>query len=113
MQPIRRGNDELPFEMVDHGMTTLFVSGVHMNFWRVHLLYFTIPSKTQNSVILKLSLFIHMDCQKVVFGVTPIILFEYFNDIDRTKRRCQQKDLQSLHNLVKKVEYINFFLYIH
>ena len=64
MQPIRRGNDELPFEMVDHGMTTLFVSGVHMNFWRVHLLYFTIPSKTQNSVILKLSLFIHMDCQK-------------------------------------------------
>ena len=33
----------------------------------------------------------------VIFGVTPIILFEYFNDIIRTKRRCQQKDLQSLH----------------
>ena len=33
----------------------------------------------------------------IVFGVTPIILFEYFNDINRTKRRCQQKDLQSLH----------------
>ena len=35
----------------------------------------------------------------VIFGVTPIILFEYFNDIIRTKRRCQQKDLQSLHTV--------------
>ena len=33
----------------------------------------------------------------VVFGVTPIILFEFINDIVRTKRRCQQMDLQSLH----------------
>ena len=39
----------------------------------------------------------HLDLNKVIFGVTPIILFEYFNDIIRTKRRCQQKDLQSLH----------------
>ena len=36
----------------------------------------------------------------VIFGVTPIILFEYFNDIVRTKRRCQQMDLQSLHPII-------------
>ena len=32
--------------------------------------------------------------------MTPIILFEYFNDINRTKRRCQQKDLQSLYLVI-------------
>ena len=36
----------------------------------------------------------------VIFGVTPIILFEYFNDIVRTKRQSQQMDLQSVHPLL-------------
>ena len=32
--------------------------------------------------------------------MTPIILFEYFNDIVRTKRQSQQMDLQSVRPLL-------------